>query len=220
MTEAQAAGLFTSFAQADSSISRRFGGTGLGLAISKQLVELMDGTVTVTSAPGEGSRFEVALSLKRLADAVPVAPAATATAARPATAPSEELPPLRILVAEDHPINQRLIATILRKWGYEPDLVGNGSEAIDAIDRQPYDLIFMDMQMPECDGVTATREIRRRHDETSVRIVALTANAQASDREACLAAGMQDFVSKPFEQGEIRRVIEAMGEVEVVRRAG
>ena len=205
MTETEAARLFTSFAQADASISRRYGGTGLGLAISKQLVELMGGTVAVSSAPGEGSRFEVALSLKRLPDAQPER--------HVPSAPSEdrqELPPLRILVAEDHPINQRLIGTILRKWGYEPDLVGNGTEAVDAIDRQAYDLIFMDMQMPECDGLTATRIIRRRHSPEDVRIVALTANAQASDKAACLAAGMQGFIAKPFEAREIRGVLMGM----------
>ena len=219
MTPEQLGGLFESFAQADSSISRRYGGTGLGLAISKRLVGLMGGVITVASVPGEGSRFEVALSLKRLPDA-DNAPAARETAAgaaggatadtaarEPGAPAAAAFPPLRILVAEDHPINQRLIATILRKRGYAPDLANDGHEAIAAIDRQGYDLIFMDMQMPGCDGVTATREIRRRHPPEAVRIVALTANAQASDRAACLAAGMQAFIAKPFRVGEIEEVL-------------
>ncbi len=204
MTDEQVGRLFTSFAQADSSISRRFGGTGLGLAISKQLVELMGGAIAVASTPGKGSTFSVTLSLKRLAD---VSLDAKALAPKPDVLADTPLPPMRILVAEDHPINQKLIATILTKWGYAPDLVANGLEAIDAIDRQGYDLIFMDMQMPECDGVEATRRIRERHPASEVTIVALTANAQASDRDKCLAAGMQAFVTKPFRADEIRAAI-------------
>ncbi len=234
MTEAQVGKLFKSFAQADATISRRFGGTGLGLAISKKLAELMGGYIKVRSAVGDGTTFTFEVEFERLPDltldaAPDLAPEAReavsllAPARRPTAdqcgvpAPdSPALPSLRILIAEDHPVNQQLIGTILRKWGYEPDLVGNGLEAIDAIDRQPYDLIFMDMQMPECDGLTATREIRKRHGRSSVRIIALTANAQPSDREACMAAGMQGFIAKPFRQQEIRQVILDFAEVSAV----
>lgn len=211
MNEEQLAGLFTSFAQADNSISRRFGGTGLGLAISKQLAELMGGEIQVTSEQGKGSIFTIVLPLLRLPDNSVASQEsrseAFAKTQKTSDVATEEFPKLRILVAEDHPVNQKLIATILRKWGYEPDLVGNGLEAIEAIDRQQYDLIFMDMQMPECDGVSATKVIRRRHSAEDVRIVALTANAQGSDREACLQAGMQDFIAKPFKPMEIKTVL-------------
>ncbi len=227
MNDEQLAKLFKSFAQADATISRRFGGTGLGLAISKKLAELMGGYIKVTSAVNVGTTFTFEAEFDRRKDIAPAAdpttdPAAghgtdstrAGTPATPAaTAQEAVLPPLRILVAEDHPVNQKLISTILKKWGYEPDLVGNGLEAIEAIDRQPYDLIFMDMQMPECDGLTATREIRKRHVGEKVRIIALTANAQLSDREACMAAGMQGFIAKPFKQQEIRQVILESGAV-------
>jgi len=222
MTEEQLDGLFTSFAQADNSISRRFGGTGLGLAISKQLAELMGGDISVTSELSVGSVFTVILPLKRLANNSVAAQEVRSEAyvKTQGTAPSltEIFPKLRILVAEDHPVNQKLIATILRKWGYDPDLAGNGLEAIEAIDRQPYDLIFMDMQMPECDGITATKAIRRRHSSDEVRIVALTANAQGSDKTACLEAGMQDFIAKPFKPAEIKAVLLAMKSLDVIER--
>ena len=206
MTEEQLGRLFKSFSQADNSISRRFGGTGLGLAISRKLAQLMGGDISVTSVYGEGTTFTVRIRCAVCDQPSDVQAAGPAPLLDVNNDSADQLP-LRILVAEDHPINQKLIATMLRKWGYEPDLVGNGLEAIDAIDRQPYDLIFMDMQMPECDGIAATREIRKRHGADAVRIVALTANAQASDREACLAAGMQDFVAKPFKMTEIRYVL-------------
>ena len=207
MTPEQLGRLFKSFAQADSSIARRFGGTGLGLAISKQLTELMGGRITVESAVGAGTTFSVYLDLPRLPDEAPTR-TESAGAGNGLAAGADELPELRILVAEDHPVNQKLIATILTKWGYAPDLVGNGLEAIEATDRQPYDLVLMDMQMPECDGVRATREIRRRHAPQRLFIAALTANAQASDREICLEAGMQAFVAKPFRPAEIRGVLQ------------
>ncbi len=224
MTPQQVGRLFQSFAQADASISRRFGGTGLGLAISRKLVELMAGRIEVSSTPGQGTSFFVQLSLKTLErplESITVTTGASnnISSQNSGTEPAQIDPSLRILVAEDHPVNQKLISTILRNWGYEPDLVGNGLEAIEAIDRQPYDLILMDMQMPECDGLTATQRIRLRHSPTEVHIVALTANAQHSDREACYAAGMQGFVAKPFRPQEIREVLVELSRLHFQRRS-
>ena len=232
MTEEQVAKLFSSFTQADASISRRFGGTGLGLAISKRLIDLMKGSIRVDSTLGLGSTFSLHLPLEDFTyQSIPAGGVDNATAfAKTQTnayvfanagkqnaisnqqqGEEESWPDLKILVAEDHPINQKLITTILRKWGYEPDLAANGIEAIEAIDRQPYDLIFMDIQMPECDGLTATRSIRKRHSSEKVYIVALTANAQQSDREDALEAGMQGFIAKPFKAEEIASMIRQCG---------
>lgn len=122
------------------------------------------------------------------------------------TEPTPPLPP--ILIAEDNPINQKVIERMVQKLGYRVDLVANGIEAIQALDRFQYALVFMDCQMPEMDGFEACREIRRRPSEIRIPIVAITANAMKGDRERCLAAGMDDYVSKPFKQEDLRRVIE------------
>ena len=201
--------LFQSFSQADISISRRYGGTGLGLAISKRLAEAMGGTMWAESdgVRGHGSAFhvtfltQVASSPARDGDA----PGAGAEDLDPTQA---ERHPLRILLAEDNAVNQKLATRLFSLMGYEVDLAANGLEAVEAVDRQPYDVVFMDVQMPEMDGLEATRQIRERVVGGGPRIVAMTANAMEGDREACLAAGMDDYVGKPIRVPELVAALE------------
>ncbi len=198
--------LFKSFSQVDSSTTRKYGGTGLGLAISEKLVKLMGGTITVKSVPGSGTTFTFTILAK------PGAP--TLTPASNGSMRSETLKvdfagenPLRILVAEDNAVNQQLILHILDKLGYKPDSVENGELALEAATREHYDLILMDVQMPEMDGLEATRQIRSTLSRQPV-IVALTANAMQGDREECLQAGMNDYISKPVRLDELMRMLE------------
>ena len=202
--------LFESFSQADASISRRYGGTGLGLAISKRLAEAMGGTMWAESdgVPGQGSIFHVTL-LTQVAEAPAgedeSAPLATASDLDPGQAARH---PLRILLAEDNAVNQKLALRLFSLMGYDVDVAANGIEAVDAVERQSYDVVFMDVQMPEMDGLEATRQIRARLADDGPRIVAMTANAMESDREACFAAGMDDYVGKPIRVHELLAALE------------
>jgi signal transduction histidine kinase/ActR/RegA family two-component response regulator len=198
--------LFHSFSQADASTARKYGGTGLGLAISKRLVELMGGTMSATSAgTGHGSTFHFDIR----AQPVPVPQPAALPAAVDAAMAQRH--PLRILLAEDNVVNQRLAMRLLALMGYSADLAVNGLEALEAIERQSYDVVLMDAQMPELDGLEATRRITARWPAGQrPRIVAMTANAMAGDREACLAAGMDDYVTKPI---RVERLVEALNNV-------
>jgi CheY-like chemotaxis protein len=193
--------LFQPFEQGDASMSRRFGGTGLGLAISKRLVELMDGRLWAQSRPGVGSTFSIELPLRpAAAPAEPAAPVAAVAAQR-------RVGELRLLIAEDNPVNQRVASRMLQRLGYRADVVENGRLAVEAAEREQYDVIFMDVQMPELDGLEATRRIKARPGRLPW-IVALTAHALEDDRRQCLAAGMNDFLSKPVQLSELTAALE------------
>ncbi len=192
--------LFSPFIQADSSISRRFGGTGLGLAISRQIARAMGGDVQVTSEFGNGSTFMVTACLA-ITDSTHLVDFTDG----PVTECNDILlsESLRLLVAEDNPINQKVIMMMLKKLGYESDLAVNGCEAMERHAETPYDLILMDMQMPEMDGLETTRRIREL--DKTVIIIALTANALPEDEQACMAAGMNGFLAKPVKADVLQK---------------
>ena len=203
ISAADSARLFQAFTQVDSSATRRRAGTGLGLAISKRIVELMGGCMGLESEPGRGSLFwfELALEVAQSPETENERRLPSAATQVEAAAPSR---PLRILVAEDYEPNRRLAMYMLESLGHRADFAANGRAAVEAWERSAYDVIIMDCQMPEMDGFEATQEIRRREAARSadgarrVGIVALTANAVKGDSERCLAAGMDDYLSKPY----------------------
>ena len=198
--------MFEPFTQADVSTTRLYGGTGLGLSISRELVELMGGTIGADSELGAGSTFWFE---------VPLAPAALAPLASPGVAPvggdgAERWvrPPL-VLVAEDSQINQIVAARALERCGCRVDVVGSGVDALDALERERYDAVMMDCQMPKLDGYEATAELRRREGESRHTIViAMTAHAMDGDRDRCIAAGMDDYISKPMRHGDLLEVLQ------------
>ena len=184
--------LFQPFSQVDASINRRFGGTGLGLVISERLAHLMGGSLSCQSMPGEGSTFTLIFKAERAA--TPIHATAELQTLRPQIAPE-----LKVLIAEDNPVNQRVTLKMLERLGLTADVAFNGLEALEALERQHYDVVLMDVQMPEMDGLEATRRIRARHpDDQGPYIIALTANAMKGDEERCRAAGMDDYLSKPL----------------------
>lgn len=194
--------LFLPFSQADASTSRKYGGTGLGLAISKKLVELMGGRIWFESEEGKGSTFH--FTVRANAFAGPSEMALPATTARDKF---KAIRDLRILLAEDNAVNRRMAVLMLKKLGYKTDSVANGREVLQALERQSYDLILMDVQMPEMDGMDATKEIRRRWPSGGPRILALTAHAIAGDREKCLEAGMDGYLCKPINLEDLKAVL-------------
>jgi signal transduction histidine kinase/ActR/RegA family two-component response regulator len=200
--------LFESFSQADASISRRYGGTGLGLAISKRLTEAMGGTMWAesTGVPGEGSTFHARIATREAAPETVKAPAGPGAAGLDVR--HADTHPLTILLAEDNAVNQKLALKLLARMGYRADLAVNGAQAVEAVERRRYDLVLMDVQMPELDGLEATRRIVERFPaEGRPRIVAMTANAMDGDRERCLAAGMDAYISKPIRVEELVRAV-------------
>ncbi|MBC7953373.1 MAG: response regulator [Rhodospirillaceae bacterium] len=190
ITDDTRARLFQSFTQADASISRRFGGTGLGLAICKRLVEAQGGCIGVDSEPDKGSRFWFRLTFT----------AADAPVTRPVAAASLDLPPLSILLAEDNPVNQKVALGLLAKGRHRVTVVVDGRAAVEAVKANAFDLVLMDMQMPDMDGLEASRVIRTLPGAMGqVPIVALTANAMRGDVERCTGAGMNAHVAKPID---------------------
>ena len=186
--------IFEDFTQADGSVSRKYGGTGLGLAITRRLVQMHSGTIQVQSRVGEGSTFLVEMPVETAAEPerVPAAPVAGA----PATL-TVKMGGALVLVVEDNLVNQKVVAAVLTRHGFRVALAVNGREAMSAMNREVPDLILMDVQMPEIDGLTTARLIRENPQWQQVPIVALTAHAMQGDRERCLQAGMNDYLSKP-----------------------
>ena len=203
--EEKADRLFQSFSQIDSTITRKYGGTGLGLAISRRLVELMGGEIWVVSQPGLGSTFHFTIIAEE-AEEISIPVDSCAKKAK-TDASRKNARPLRILLAEDNAVNQKVAIQMLKRLGYSADVAGNGLEVLQAIERQPYDVVLMDVQMPEMDGLVATQEIRKLWPK-GPRIIAITAYALKGDRERCLAAGMDDYISKPIVIEDLRRVLE------------
>jgi CheY-like chemotaxis protein len=189
--------LFTAFEQADGSMTRKYGGTGLGLAISKRLAQLMGGTVGVESTMGQGSTFWFTVRLGKGADAVLPAPTFAQDTAEARL--KAEFSGTRVLLAEDEPINQEVSRGLLEDVGLVVDLAEDGAIALDMAQRAPYALILMDMQMPNMNGVDATKAIRTLPGFAHTPILAMTANAFDEDRQVCLDAGMNDHISKPVD---------------------
>jgi PAS domain S-box-containing protein len=213
MSDEAQARLFEPFMQADAATNRRFGGTGLGLAISRELVQMMGGQIGVESKLGRGTKFWFTVQLdKRERSESPTDNRGYGkTEERKGPVTYEPLRvgdrPMRVLVAEDNAVNQRLARLQLQKLGCEAEIVPNGMEVLAAVETRVFDAVLMDCQMPEMDGFQATRQLRADPRFVDLPIIAMTANAMQGDREKCLDAGMNDYLSKPTHIGELREAL-------------
>jgi PAS domain S-box-containing protein len=197
--------LFQVFSQIDSSTTRKYGGTGLGLALSSRLVEMMGGKIWAESKAGEGSTFHFTILAKA---ATSISTGSTEIAAQPLIRQKQESSlPLRILVAEDNAVNQKVALQMLKRLGYYADVAANGLEVLQALERQTYDVVLMDIQMPEMDGIEAAQKIQERWPNRP-RIIAITAYALEGDRDRFLQGGMDDYISKPIQIEELRSALE------------
>jgi CheY-like chemotaxis protein len=194
--------LFQAFSQVDASTTRRYGGTGLGLVISRKLAEMMGGRIWVESTSGVGSVFQFTIPLR----AAPAQDPARININIDVAIAAQR--PLRILLAEDNVVNQKVAVVQLKRMGYHPDVVANGLEVLAAVRRQTYDVVLMDVQMPEMDGLEAARRIVEEFDaDRRPHLIALTANVYKSDRDSCLAAGMDAFLGKPLDLVALRNML-------------
>lgn len=191
--------MFDAFQQADTSISRRYGGTGLGLSIARTLAERMGGTLHASSEEGVGSVFtlEIPLPFSLRSEHVQA----------PAQNDSQSGGDQEVLLVEDNPVNQTVIEAMLRSLGYRVTLVSDGAQAVQHFDARRFSAVLMDCRLPVMDGYEATRQIRRHMPQNGTPIIALTANALQGDREACLQAGMNDYLAKPFKRADLERVL-------------
>jgi CheY-like chemotaxis protein len=200
--------IFDPFTQVDASSTRRHAGTGLGLTICSELVRRMGGDIWVESNHGQGSRFHCTLRFGVQSNQKFVPPATTQTGISAVGNRTDR--PLRILLAEDTPANQKVVSAILSQRGHQVAIAHDGRETIDMVRKGIFDVVLMDVQMPNVDGYQATRTIRQFPEEQHPRIpiVAMTAHAMSGDREQCLAAGMDDYVPKPIDAMELIHTIE------------
>lgn len=204
--EGQLQTIFEPFRQADNSITRLYGGTGLGLSIARKLATLMKGRLSAHRRTGGGTRFTLLLPVRSAQDPPSEAPP-------PGGAWAKTGPSRRILVVEDNPINQKVMARLLGKWGHEADVAGSGAEALGLLEGAAYDLVLMDVHMPHMSGLEATRLLREREARDGLRrtpVVALTARAVPGDEETCRDAGMDGYLRKPLQADELRALLEGL----------
>ncbi len=193
--------MFDAFQQADTSISRRYGGTGLGLPIARTLAERMGGTLRAESQEGAGSTFTLEIPL----------PFSRQRRRHDQDSPSEsdrrQGQGQQVLLVEDNPVNQTVIEAMLRSLGYQVALVGDGAQAVRSVEQRDFAVVLMDCRLPVMDGYEASRQIRQLAGRADLPIIALTANALQGDREQCLAAGMNDYLAKPFKRADLQRIL-------------